>query len=94
MNTNGGGYWLVYFLMVVVFTFFYTDVQFTQANFAENLRRSGAQIPGVTAGDATQKYSKVVRRITFPGALFLGFVAILPFLVRLVISSDRQTPCC
>jgi preprotein translocase subunit SecY len=87
MNGNNAGYWLVYFLLVVVFTFFYTDVQFTQANFAENLRRSGAQIPGVTSGDATQKYlTRVMRRITFPGALFLGFVAILPFLVRLVIS--------
>jgi preprotein translocase subunit SecY len=87
MNGNNAGYWVVYFLLVVVFTFFYTDVQFTQANFAENLRRSGAQIPGVTSGDATQKYlTRVMRRITFPGALFLGFVAILPFLVRLVIS--------
>jgi preprotein translocase subunit SecY len=87
MNGNSAGYWVVYFLLVVVFTFFYTDVQFTQANFAENLRRSGAQIPGVTAGDATQKYlTKVMRRITFPGAIFLGFVAILPFLVRLVVS--------
>jgi preprotein translocase subunit SecY len=87
MNGNNAGYWVVYFLLVVIFTFFYTDVQFTQANFAENLRRSGAQIPGVTSGDATQKYlTKVMRRITFPGALFLGFVAILPFLVRLVVS--------
>jgi preprotein translocase subunit SecY len=87
MNSNNSGYWVVYFLLVVVFTFFYTDVQFTQANFAENLRRSGAQIPGVTAGDATQKYlTKVMRRITLPGALFLGFVAILPFLVRMIIN--------
>jgi preprotein translocase subunit SecY len=87
MNGNSAGYWVIYFLLVVIFTFFYTDVQFTQANFAENLRRSGAQIPGVTAGEATQKYlTKVMRRITFPGALFLGFVAILPFLVRLVVS--------
>lgn len=87
MNSNNSGYWVVYFLLVVVFTFFYTDVQFTQANFAENLRRSGAQIPGVTAGDATQKYlTKVMRRITLPGALFLGFVAILPFLVRMIVN--------
>jgi preprotein translocase subunit SecY len=87
MNSNNSGYWVVYFLLVVVFTFFYTDVQFTQANFAENLRRSGAQIPGVTTGDATQKYlTKVMRRITLPGALFLGFVAILPFLVRMIIN--------
>jgi preprotein translocase subunit SecY len=87
MNGNSGGYWLFYFLLVVAFTFFYTDVQFTQANFAENLRRSGAQIPGVTSGEPTQKYlTRVMRRITFPGAFFLGFVAVLPFLVRSVVS--------
>ena len=86
MNGQSAGYYLIFFLLVVVFTFFYTDVQFTQANFAENLRRSGAQIPGVTSGEATQKYlTRVMRRITFPGAFFLGFVAILPFLIGLVV---------
>ncbi len=86
MGGNSGGYYLIYFLLVVVFTFFYTDVQFTQANFSENLRRSGAQIPGVTSGEATQKYlTRVMRRITFPGAFFLGFVAVLPFLVNSVV---------
>jgi preprotein translocase subunit SecY len=87
MNANNGGYNLFYFLLVVGFTFFYTDVQFTQANFAENLRRSGAQIPGVTAGAATQKYLTTVgRRITLPGAVFLGFVAVLPFLVKSIVN--------
>jgi preprotein translocase subunit SecY len=86
MNGQSAGYYIIFFLLVVVFTFFYTDVQFTQANFAENLRRSGAQIPGVTSGEATQKYlTRVMRRITFPGAFFLGFVAILPFLIGLVV---------
>jgi preprotein translocase subunit SecY len=87
MSGNSAGYYLIYFLLVVVFTFFYTDVQFTQANFAENLRRSGAQIPGVTSGEATQKYlTRVMRRITFPGAFFLGFVAVLPYLVGTIVS--------
>jgi preprotein translocase subunit SecY len=86
MNGQGAGYYIIFFVLVVAFTFFYTDVQFTQANFAENLRRSGAQIPGVTSGDATQKYlTRVMRRITFPGAFFLGFVAIMPFLIGLVV---------
>ncbi len=76
-------YWLLYFLMVVAFTFFYTDVLFTQQNYGENLKRAGAQIPGVTKGAPTQKYlTKVLRRITLPGALFLGVVAVMPFLVR------------
>jgi preprotein translocase subunit SecY len=86
MNGQGAGYYIIFFVLVVAFTFFYTDVQFTQANFAENLRRSGAQIPGVTSGEATQKYlTRVMRRITFPGAFFLGFVAIMPFLIGLIV---------
>ena len=81
-NTFGGNsatYWILYFFMVVIFTFFYTDVLFAQQNYGENLKRVGAQIPGVNRGAPTQKYlTKVQRRITLPGALFLGIVAILP----------------
>ncbi len=85
---NSGTYWLLYFLMVVIFTFFYTDVLFTQQNYGENLKRVGAQIPGVSRGAPTQKYlTKVQRRITFPGALFLGIVAILPYILSLLLQA-------
>jgi preprotein translocase subunit SecY len=78
-------YWLLYFLMVVGFTFFYTDTLFAQQNYGENLRRAGAQVPGVTKGAATQRYlTRVLRRITLPGAVFLGLVAIMPFLMSLI----------
>ena len=87
-STFGGispAYWIMYFVMVVGFTFFYTDVIFAQQNYGENLKRAGAQIPGVTKGSPTQRYlTRVLRRITFPGALFLGIVAVMPFLVGLV----------
>jgi preprotein translocase subunit SecY len=87
-STFGGfssTYWILYFFFVVGFTFFYTDVLFSQQNYGENLKRSGAQVPGVTKGAATQRYlTRVLRRITFPGALFLGLVAIMPFLVGLI----------
>ena len=88
LQNNFGGisstYWIMYFLMVVAFTFFYTDVLFAQQNYGENLKRSGAQVPGVTKGPATQRYlTKVLRRITLPGAIMLGVVAIMPFLVGL-----------
>ena len=86
-NTFGGVspvYWLLYFLMVVGFTFFYTDTLFAQQNYGENLRRAGAQVPGVTKGAATQRYlTRVLRRITLPGAVFLGSVAVMPFLLSL-----------
>ncbi len=89
LQTNFGGfnstYWILYFIMVVAFTFFYTDILFQQQNYGENLKRSGAQIPGVTKGAPTQRYlTRVVRRITLVGAIFLGTVAIMPFLVGLI----------
>ncbi len=88
-NVFGGNspwYWLIYFVFVVGFAFFYTDVLFAQQNYGENLKRSGAQIPGVSKGEPTQRYlTKVLRRITFPGAFFLGAVAIVPFLVGLIL---------
>lgn len=85
---NSTTYWVLYFFMVVVFTFFYTDVLFAQQNYGENLKRVGAQIPGVNRGAPTQKYlTKVQRRITLPGALFLGLVAILPFVLSLLLSA-------
>ena len=71
-HTFGGNnvwYALMYFLMVVLFTFFYTDVLFSQQNYGDNLKKQGAQIPGVKPGAPTQKYlTKVQRRITLPGA--------------------------
>ncbi len=83
-NPQGGWYWLLYFLMVVAFSFFYTDVLFAQQNYGENLKRVGAQIPGVSRGAPTQKYlTTVLRRITLPGALFLGTIAVLPYLASI-----------
>src|SRR4030066_523432 len=89
---TGAFYYIMYFLMVVGFTFFYTDVIFSQQNYGENLKKVGAQIPGVSRGVPTQKYlTKVLRRITLPGALFLGIVAILPWLIGLVVPFGSQT---
>ena len=89
-TTNFGGgtgtYWLLFFFMVVAFTFFYTDVLFAQQNYGENLKRAGAQIPGVVRGERTQEYlTRVLRRITLPGALFLGLIAVLPYLLGLLL---------
>lgn len=85
-GANSWGYWTLYFVMVVAFTYFYTTVIFEQQNYGDNLKRSGAQIPGVHSGAATQKYlSRIQSRITLPGALLLGMVAIMPFLLQLVL---------
>ncbi|MGZ9166146.1 MAG: preprotein translocase subunit SecY [Anaerolineales bacterium] len=89
---NSWGYWVLYFVMVVSFTYFYTTVIFEQQNYGNNLKRSGAQIPGVHSGAATQKYlSRIQSRITLPGALLLGTVAIMPFLLQLVIPAATNS---
>lgn len=80
-------YWILYFMMVVGFTYFYTDVIFQQQNMAENLQKHGGFIPGIRPGARTAEYlNRVLRRITLVGALFLGSVAVLPFFV------SRLTP--
>jgi preprotein translocase subunit SecY len=85
-GTSSWGYWVLYFIMVVSFTYFYTTVIFEQQDYGNNLKRSGAQIPGVHSGAATQKYlSRIQSRITLPGAVLLGTVAIMPFLLRLIL---------
>jgi preprotein translocase subunit SecY len=91
-NGAGNAYWILYFLLVVAFSFFYTDILFSQQNYGDNLKRVGAQIPGVSQGAPTQKYlTKVLRRISLPGALFLGVVAILPWFVGLIFPFAGQT---
>jgi preprotein translocase subunit SecY len=86
-NTFNAGtspvYWLLYFVMVVAFTFFYALVIFQQQNIAESLQRQNGFIPGIRPGRPTHQYlSAVLIRITVAGALFLGIVAILPYLVK------------
>lgn len=77
-------YWLFYFLFVVGFTFFYTDVMVKQQNLPQTLQRQGGFIPGIRPGKRTETYiTSVVRRITLVGAVFLGIVAILPGIMAL-----------
>jgi preprotein translocase subunit SecY len=74
-------YNVVYFFMVVGFTFFYTMVIFQQQKIPENLQRQGAFVPGVRPGRNTAIYlQRVLTRITLIGALFLGVVAIMPYI--------------
>ena len=74
-------YWALSFVLVVAFTFFYTFVTFQQQNLSENLQKQGGFIPGIRPGRPTQEYiNRVLTRITWAGALFLGFVAVVPFL--------------
>jgi len=76
-------YGITYFLLVVVFTYFYTAVTFDSTKTAEDLQKSGAFIPGFRPGLATADYiGDVLSRVTFFGALFLGLIAILPIILQ------------
>jgi preprotein translocase subunit SecY len=78
-------YSLLYFVLVVLFTYFYTAVTFDPKEIAKNLQRSGAFIPGTRPGQSTAEViAKVVYRTTFFGALFLGVIAILPNITHIL----------
>lgn len=84
-NPQSWPYWILYFVMVVGFTYFYTDVIFKQQNLADNLQRQGGFIPGIRPGKRTETYlNSVLQRITLVGALMLGGVAILPWIVNII----------
>jgi preprotein translocase subunit SecY len=78
-------YDISYFVLVVLFTYFYTAVTFDPDQVSENLQKSGAFVPGIRPGQPTADYiSKVLVRLTLVGALFLGFIAVLPLVLRSV----------
>jgi preprotein translocase subunit SecY len=80
---NSAVYNLTYFLMVVLFTFFYTMVVFNPEKIAEEIKKSGGFIPGIRPGKHTADYlQQVSLRVTLPGALFLGLVAVLPTIAQ------------
>lgn len=78
-------YAVAYFILVFLFTYFYTAVTFDPDQMATNLQKSGAFIPGVRPGDPTSQYvSKILTRLTLVGALFLGVIAVLPLILRAI----------
>ncbi len=83
MQPNSAVYTITYFVLVVAFTYFYTSVVFNPEKISEDLKKSGGFIPGVRPGEATAAYlSRVLNRITFAGALFLGAIAVLPAIAQ------------
>ena len=79
-SQTDAAYNILYFLLVVAFTFFYTGIQFNPQKIADDVKKRGGFIPGIRPGMGTARYLKsVVNRITLAGAVFLGLIAILPF---------------
>jgi len=83
--SNNLFYGVLYFLLVIGFTFFYTSMVLKPKQIAENLQKQGGFIPGVRPGTETESYiSYIVSRINLTGALFLGIIAVLPFVMQSV----------
>ncbi|WP_286524112.1 preprotein translocase subunit SecY [Duncaniella freteri] len=82
-DINGFWYNLVYFILIVAFTYFYTAITVRPTQMAEDMKRNNGFIPGVKPGKKTAEYlDSIMSRITLPGSLFLGIVAILPAFAR------------
>ena len=87
--TNQFAYGILYFLLVFVFTYFYTAVVFNPEEISKNLQRSGGFIPGIRPGGPTSKYlSSLVSKITLFGALFLGLIAVLPVATQALVNQN------
>ncbi len=78
-----------YFVLVLLFTFFYTAVTFDPDAMAKNLQRTGAFIPGIRPGNHTAEYlGKLITRLTLIGAIFLGLIAVLPMLMQIITQTQ------
>ena len=83
------GYYVAYTVLIVFFTYFYTSIIFNPVDLAENLKKQGAFIPGVKPGARTVEYiDHVLSRITMPGAMYLAFIALLPFWVSQLMGAN------
>jgi preprotein translocase subunit SecY len=78
-------YWALYFILTIVASFFYTMVIFQQQDLPGTLQRQGGFVPGIRPGKNTESYlNNVIYRITLAGSLFLGIVAVIPFIAKFV----------
>lgn len=83
-NINGLAYNITYFILIVAFTYFYTAITVRPAQMAEDMKRNNGFIPGIKPGKKTVEYlDSIMSRITLPGSLFLGIVAVMPAFARL-----------
>jgi preprotein translocase subunit SecY len=86
-------YILVYFLLIIGFTYFYVAITFNPEEVADNMKKYGGFIPGIRAGRPTAEYlDYVLTRVTLPGAIYLGLVALIPLIAFVVVGADQNFP--
>jgi len=86
-------YMISFFLLIVFFTYFYVSITFNPEEVADNMKKYGGFIPGIRAGKPTEDYlSYVLSRITLPGALYLGLIALIPLIAFVLINANQNFP--
>ena len=91
INPNGWGYNIVYFFMIILFTYFYTAITINPSQISEDLKKNGGFIPGIKPGKQTAQFiDDIMSKITLPGSIFLAFVAVLPAIVRALFGVNDQ----
>jgi preprotein translocase subunit SecY len=86
-------YMLMYFLMIIFFTYFYVSITFNPQEVADNMKKYGGFIPGIRAGKPTEDYlSYVLSRITFPGSIYLGLIALIPLIALVLVNANQNFP--
>ena len=84
---------ILYFLMIVFFTYFYVSITFNPTEVADNMKKYGGFIPGIRAGKPTEDYlSYVLSRITLPGSLYLGLIALIPLIALVLVNANQNFP--
>jgi preprotein translocase subunit SecY len=86
-------YMLTYFLLIIFFTYFYVSITFNPQEVADNMKKYGGFIPGIRAGKPTEDYlSYVLSRITLPGSLYLGLIALIPLIALVLVNANQNFP--
>lgn len=86
-------YMATYFLLIIFFTYFYVAITFNPQEVADNMKQYGGFIPGIRAGKPTEEYlNYVLSRITLPGALYLGLIALIPLVALVLVDANQNFP--
>ena len=86
-------YMVIYFLLIVGFTYFYVAITFNPEEVADNMKKYGGFIPGIRAGRPTAEYlDYVLTRVTLPGSLYLGLVALIPLIAFAAVGANQNFP--
>jgi preprotein translocase subunit SecY len=86
-------YMLLYFLLIVGFTYFYVAITFNPEEVADNMKKYGGFIPGIRAGRPTAEYlDYVLTRVTLPGSIYLGLIALVPLIALVLVNANQNFP--